>query len=257
MPTTAGLEILSRRVRAGDRLLAGWSSIADPALAELMVREGFDTAVIDLQHGAHTVATASQAITALAAAGAPAIVRIPVGENATASRLLDAGAAAIIAPMINSVAEARAFAAAAKYPPLGQRSWGPHRAVALAGLTPPDYLAQANGLQLALPMVETAAALEALDDILALPGIDGVFVGPSDLSIALSGGTLDPRSAAVDRALDRVAERVRAAGKLAGLFCFDGAQAKAMGARGFALCSIASDAMLLAAGVRAAVAAAR
>jgi 4-hydroxy-2-oxoheptanedioate aldolase len=257
MPNSFGVESLSRRLKAGEALLAGWSSIADPAVAELMVRAGFDTAVIDMQHGAHRLDTAFAAIAAVALAGAPAIVRIPVGDNASVSRLLDHGAAAIIAPMINSVADAQAFADAVKYPPLGQRSWGPHRAVALTGLAPADYLAGANDLHLALPMIETRAALEALDDILGLPGIDGVFVGPSDLSIALTGGRLDPRGAEVDRALDRIAARARAAGKIAGLFCFDAENAKAMAARGFGLCSIASDALLLGAGVRAAVAAAR
>ena len=248
---------LSHRLRAGDRLLAGWSGLAEAAMADIMVRQGFDTVVLDMQHGAQTIESALRGIAALALAGAPAIVRIPVGDNATASRMLDGGAAAIIAPMINSVADARAFAAAVKYRPMGERSWGPHRALVLSGLEPVVYLAAANAMHLAIPMIETATALDALDDILAEPGVDGVFVGPADLSIALSGGTLDPRGAAVEHALDHVAARAAAAGKFAGLFCFDGAQAKAMGARGFALCSIATDSMLLAGAARAAVAAAR
>lgn len=248
---------LSQRLSAGDRLIAAWSSHADPTLAEIMVREGFDTAVLDMQHGAHTLASAQLGIAAVALAGAPAIVRIPVGAFATASRLCDMGAAAIIAPMINAVAEAEAFASFVKFPPVGARSWGPHRAVALSGLAQPAYLAAANKIHLALPMIETRAALDALDGILAVPGIDGVFVGPSDLSLSLLGDRIDPTAAAVEQALDHVAARAKAAGKVAGLFCFTGAQARAMGARGFTLCSIASDGMLLGAAARAEVKAAR
>jgi 4-hydroxy-2-oxoheptanedioate aldolase len=245
------------RLKAGERLVAAWSGIADPLVAELLVREGFDTAVLDMQHGAYTVETAFRGIGALALAGAPAIVRIPIGDFATASRLLDGGAAAVIAPMVNSVADAKAFASYMRFPPGGDRSWGPHRALALSGLDAATYLAEANGLQLAIPMIETREAMAALDDILAVPGIDGVFVGPSDLSIALSRGRVDPASAEVDRALDHVAARARAAGKFAGLFCFSGAQAKAMGARGFGLCSIATDSLMLRAAAKAELAAAR
>lgn len=248
---------LGRRLRGGDRLIAAWSGLADPAVAELLVRQGFDAAVLDMQHGAHTLASAIPAIGAVALAGAATIVRVPVGDYATASRMLDAGAAGVIAPMINSVADVRAFAAFVKYPPLGERSWGPHRAVALSGLDPKAYFAAANGIHLAIPMIETRAALDALDGILAEPGVDGVFVGPADLSIALSGGTLDAQGPEVDRALTHIAARAKAAGKFAALFCFEGRQARIMGERGFGLCSIATDAMLLAAAARAEVAAAR
>ncbi len=257
MTSSNPIGILAQRLAAGERLRAAWSSLTDAGLAEIMVRQGFDTAVLDMQHGAHTYASALQAISAVALAGAPAMVRIPVGDFAMASRVCDAGAAGVIAPMINSAAEAAAFAAFVKYPPIGARSWGPHRSVVLSGLEPRDYLAHANAMHLAIPMVETQAALDALDDILAVPGVDGVFVGPSDLSIALTGGTVDPFAPAVDRALAHVAARAKAAGKIAAMFCFDGRQAKAMGERGFGLCSIASDGMLLAAAARAEVLATR
>lgn len=247
---------LGDRLRAGERLIAAWSSLAEPALAELMVRQGFDTLVLDMQHGAHTVGSAMEGIGAAALAGVPAIVRIPVGEFATASRALDLGAAGVIAPMINTVEQAHAFAAAAKYPPMGERSWGPHRAVTLTGLTPAAYLQAGNRLHVALAMIETREAMAALDDILAVPGIDGVFVGPSDLSLALTG-RVDPGCPEVDAALTAVAARAAAAGKVAGLFCFSGEVARAMGARGFGLCSVGTDALFLAAAARAALTAAR
>lgn len=257
MATDAILPKLALRLRRGERLVSAWCGLGDPGAAEALVRAGYDTALLDMQHGAFTVEGALEGIALVALAGAPAVVRVPVGGFATASRLLDAGAAAVVAPMINSAADARTFAGFVKYPPLGERSWGPGRAVALSGLEPAAYLAQANAMQLALPMVETRAALDALDDILAVPGIDGVLVGPSDLSIALSGGRLDAEGPEVERALDHIAARAAAANKFACLFCMDGARAKLMGARGFHLCSASVDTVLLRLGATRELAAAR
>ena len=167
-------------------------------MAEALAREGFDTVILDLQHGALDFVGASRAILAVAIAGRPAIVRPPVGDFASASRLLDAGAAGVIAPMINSRADAERFASFAKFPPLGERSWGPGAALPLSGLDSHRYLASANGLVQAIAMIETREALEALDDILDVAGIDGVFIGPADLSIALSNGARwEPRGPAV------------------------------------------------------------
>jgi 4-hydroxy-2-oxoheptanedioate aldolase len=239
------LGALARRLTQGTPTLAAWCTLGDATVAELLVRQGFDTAVLDMQHGVFTLESAIRGIVQLSLAGAPAIVRIPVDAFPTTSQLLDAGAAAVIAPMVNSAADARRFAGLAKYPPRGERSWGPHRALSLSGLDGAAYLAEANDRQLAIAMVETREALAALDEILAVPGLDGVFVGPSDLSIALSGGQLDPEGQAVEAALDHVAQRSRAAGKFAALFCADGARARAMFSRGFVLCSASTDARLL------------
>jgi 4-hydroxy-2-oxoheptanedioate aldolase len=177
-----------------------------------LAREAFDGVTFDLQHGGHDVATAAQAIPLVAAAGKPALARIPVGEFQSASKLLDAGASAIIAPMIDTAEDARRFTSFVKFPPAGARSWGPHGALALSGLAPADYLAQANGFSLAFAMIETRAALDAVDAILATPGLDGIFLGPSDLSVTLSGGaSLDPTGQAVDAALAHALARGRAA----------------------------------------------
>ena len=249
---------LASRIKSGAPVFVAWCGLPEPLVAETLVRAGFDTAVLDMQHGAYDFATVMRGIGAVALAGKPAMVRIPVGEFALVSRLFDAGAAAVVAPMINSAADAAAFAAFAKFPPLGERSWGPHRAMALSGLQPQAYLAMANAIHLAIAMIETREALAALDDILAVPGIDGVLVGPSDLSIALSHGEkLDPGSAAVDAALTHIAARAKAHGKFAALFTFSGAQAREMAGRGFALCSIATDQLLLRAAAQMELAAAR
>eukprot|EP01037_Dinobryon_pediforme_P013659 gene13659-13774_t len=187
---------LAQKIAKNQSVFSAWISGTDTGFAEALVREGFDAALFDMQHGACDIDLAIRGIATVALAGKPTIIRIPVGEFQTASRALDAGAAAVIAPMINSVDEARLFADFMKFPPLGKRSWGPGRAIPLSGLDPQAYLATANQFQLAIAMIETREALAALDDILGVAGIDGVFVGPADLSIALSYGTLNPESAA-------------------------------------------------------------
>ena len=245
-----------KRASGGDAVLSAWVGTPSMGVVEALVGAGFDTAVLDMQHGGFDEASAAAGIAAAALFGKPAVVRVPVDSFPSASRMLDAGAAGVIAPMIEGPADAKRFAAFCKYPPLGSRSWGPGRATTLSGLAGLDYFDGANGSNLALAMIETRTALDALDAILAVDGIDGVFVGPSDLSIALTGH-LEPASPVVDEALAHVAARASAAGKLAGMFCFTGAQARAMATRGFGFLTIATDTLLIAAAARSELAAAR
>ena len=180
---------LAGRLRAGETVFAGWCSLPYPIVAETLGREGFPAVTIEGQHGLWDLSAMLTGIAAVRQGGAAPVVRVPVGDFATVSRVLDFGAEGIIAPMINTAADARAFAASAKYPPVGERSWGPHRATTLAGL--PDqsvYLREANDHIVTLAMIETRTALANLDAIVETPGIDGLFLGPSDLSIALSDG---------------------------------------------------------------------
>ena len=208
---------LRGRLEAGETLYTAWSSIPDPQVAETLARAGYDAVTLDMQHGAHSIESIVPGITGVMAAGKPAIVRVPLGRSDTASRALDFGASAVVAPMVNSVEEARVFAAAMKYPPLGERSWGPSRAMPLHGYSDMQaYLKAANRDTLAIAMVETRAALAALDAMLEVEEIDGVFVGPSDLSLALSDGArVDPDDPQMLKAAAGVAERAHGAGKLA------------------------------------------
>src|SRR5688500_11881877 len=119
---------LPDRLRDGSPAFSAWCGMPEPSIAGVLAREAFDAVALDMQHGAIDFAATVRAIPLVAAAGKPAIVRIPVGDFPTASRLLDAGASAIIAPMVNTVDDARRFGAFMKYPPLGERSWGPHAA---------------------------------------------------------------------------------------------------------------------------------
>ncbi len=249
---------LSEALAAEAPVYCAWVGMNEPAVAEALAREAFDAVVLDMQHGAFDFAGASRAILAVALADKPAIVRIPVGEFPLASRLLDAGAAGIIAPMVNSRDDAERFAAFTKFPPLGERSWGPRAVLPLSGLDGPAYLEAANAMTQTIAMIETRVALDALDAILGVEGVDGVFIGPADLSIALSGGKKsEPRGAALMEAAGRVAARARAHGKYAAMFCFDGADARAFAQLGFRLCSVATDQTLLRAAAKAELTAAR
>src|SRR5215470_16423103 len=195
---------LANRLRAGETVFSGWCGLPYPLVAETLARDGFTAVAIESQHGLWDVNGILAGIAAIRQGGAAPLVRVPFGDFALVSRVLDFGAEGIIAPMINTPADARAFAAVAKFPPVGERSWGPHRAAMLAGITNlNDYLAVANDAVVTFAMIETRTALANLDAIATTPGIDGLFLGPSDLSIALSDGkTLDPLSKEVDTELD-------------------------------------------------------
>ncbi|MFJ6321934.1 MULTISPECIES: HpcH/HpaI aldolase/citrate lyase family protein [unclassified Rhizobium] len=247
---------LKRRENGG--MISGWVGVPDPMLVNHLAQEDFDTVVLDMQHGMWDMTSAANGIAYVRLAGKPAIARIPVGDFAAASRLLDAGASAIIAPMINSADDARALVKATKYPPLGERSWGPSLALNHFGLPAEDYLQTANSLTVTIAMVETRTALDAIDEILAVDGIDGIFVGPSDLSIALSNGArLAPDSAAIDQALATALARCRAHGKMICAFGSDGTRAGEYLKLGLDLVIAGTETAQLRAGARTAIQAAR
>ena len=246
---------LARRLRAGETVFCGWCSLPYPLVAETIGREGFVAVTLEAQHGLWDLSALLTGVAAVRQGGAAAVVRVPVGDFAMVSRVLDFGAEGIIAPMINSAADARALVAAAKYPPLGERSWGPHRATTLAGIADQAlYLREANDHVVTLAMIETRSALECLDAIAQTPGIDGLFLGPSDLSIALSDGkTLDPLSGDVERGLDRMIASAAHAGKIAGAFCHTAERAVALAKRGARFLAVMSDLAMLRAGAGAAL----
>ncbi len=250
---------LRARLKAGEILYTAWSAIPDPLVAEFLARTGFDAVTLDMQHGCHTIESVMRGVAAITLAGKPAVVRVPVGRFETASRALDFGASAVIAPMVNSVADAKAFASFMKFPPMGDRSWGPTRVLGLqGGRAPQSYLENANGETLAIAMIETRAAQAAVDDILAVEGIDGVFVGPSDFSIALSNGAkIDASNADMLKAAGEVARKADAAGKIPCTLCHSAEAAKRAHDLGFRFMALASDFTYLSAGANALVEGAR
>jgi 4-hydroxy-2-oxoheptanedioate aldolase len=187
------------------------------------------------------------------------VVRIPVGRFDMASRALDFGAEAVIAPMINSVADARAFAAAMKYPPVGERSWGPTFAMPRAQITSAaEWLTTQNQRTVSLAMIETRQAYDIAGDILALPGIDGIFVGPSDFSLAwTSGAKIDPDLEDMMDAIADIAAIARKAGKFAAIYAMDPAISGRYAAMGYQMFAFGNEQGLMRIGADSVLAAAR
>jgi 4-hydroxy-2-oxoheptanedioate aldolase len=246
---------LAKRFRDGETVFSGWCGLPYPLVAEALAREGFPAVTIESQHGLWDVAGILHGIAAVRQGGAAPIVRVPLNDFALVSRSLDFGAEGIIAPMINTPADARAFAAAAKFPPVGERSWGPHRAMTLGGVPDmPTYLREANDHVVTFAMIETRAALQNFDAIIGTPGIDGFFLGPSDLSIALSDGkNVDPLSKEVDAHLDTMIAGAQKAKKIPGAYCHSAERAAALAKRGVKFLAVSSDLGMLRAGAAAAL----
>jgi len=234
---------LAARLRAGETVYSGWCSLASPLILEIVAREGFNTVAIDGQHGLWDYEAIRIGIAAIRQGGAAPIVRIPLDDFGGASRALDWGAEGIVAPMINNATVAKRFVDACKFPPVGERSWGPHRAMMLAGISDPKvYLRDANDNVVTIAMIETQEAMDNLDAIAAVPGIDMLFVGPSDLSITLTkGAELDPHSKIVEAANDKVLAACKKAGKIAGLYCATAERAVEVSKRGFRYCAVGND----------------
>jgi 4-hydroxy-2-oxoheptanedioate aldolase len=244
---------LAGRLRSGETVFSGWCGLPYPIVAEMLGRDGFPAVTIESQHGLWDVAGVLAGIAAVRQGGAAPLVRVPWGDFALVSRALDFGAEGIIAPMINTPADARALAGAAKFPPIGERSWGPHRATTLAGLSDQSiYLREANDHIVTLAMIETRTALQNFDAIIETPGVDGFFLGPSDLSIALSDGkTVDPLSKEVERELDRMIAGAQRAKKIPGAYCHSAERAVALAKRGVKFLAVSSDLAMLRAGAAA------
>lgn len=240
---------------AGQPAIIGWASAPSILSVEAMARCGYDGLLVDLQHGAADMHAVMPMLLAIEYGGAEPMVRVAANNAADIMRLLDFGAYGIIAPMINTAAEAQDFADALHYPPDGKRSFGPRRPQHRFG---PDYLAAASDSIVSLAMVETREGLANLDAILAVPGYDGIFIGPSDLALAIG---LSPRPDNDDPALlatiAHIIARCQHFGKHVGIFCSSAAHALRMIDAGCDIVSITPDLVLLANAARADVAAVR
>src|SRR4026207_859891 len=171
----------------GEAVVNGWLSIPSGFSAEVMAHQGFDSLTIDMQHGVVDYQVAVSMLQGISTLGVVPLARVRWNAPARRMKILDAGAYGVICPMINTPQEAEAMVRACKYPPRGYRSWGPVRASLYAG---GDYGDHANVETIVMPMIETAEALKNLDDILSVDGVDAIYVGPSDLSLAMG---LKPR----------------------------------------------------------------
>jgi 4-hydroxy-2-oxoheptanedioate aldolase len=238
---------LAERLKADEIICTAWSGVPDALTVEIVAKQGFEAVTLDMQHGGHHEDSVLRGLLPIRQAGKHALVRIPVGRFDMASRALDFGAEAVIAPMVNSAADARLFAAAMKYPPMGERSWGPTYGFPRHGKGDfAEWLRDSNKRTLAFAMVETRAAFAALDEILDTPGIDGIFVGPSDFSIAWSNGsTINPTLESMMEAIASIAERTRKAGKHVAIYVIDPAITGRFVSMGFRLFAMGSEHALI------------
>jgi 4-hydroxy-2-oxoheptanedioate aldolase len=172
---------LRDRWRNGETTLGGWLATPSTVMAEATARAGFDYVCIDTQHGAIEYSDSVGLIQAILLGGSSPIVRVPWNEPGVIGKMLDAGAHGVIVPMVNTPAEAEAAVRSARYAPDGSRSYGP----SVAGMRTGDYLSWAADHAAVIPMIETRQAVDDIDNILAVPGIDAIYVGPADLSLTL------------------------------------------------------------------------
>jgi len=234
---------LKRILARGDRGINGWVAIPNAFAVEQYAAQGFDSVTVDLQHGSGDVGGLIPLLQAIALSGATSLVRVPWNDPADVMRVLDAGAYGVICPMVNSAAEARALVAAGRYPPLGGRSAGPFRASHFAGA---DYVAAANDEILLLAMIETREAVANLDEILAVEGLDGVYVGPTDLALSLGKPpTLAPDDTEVLAAMAAIAAGARGRGLIAGIHTDGPDTARKRYAQGFHFCTLMNDVRVL------------
>ncbi|GAB1391513.1 MAG: aldolase [Rubrivivax sp.] len=239
----------------GKPALNGWLALPDSFSAELMAHQGFDALTIDLQHGLVDVQRMIGMLQAISSTPTVPVVRVPWLEPGVLMKALDAGAYGVICPMISTREEAQRLVAFTRYAPEGTRSFGPVRASLYAGA---DYAAQANRTVVAFAMIETAQALDKLDAILSVEGLEAIYVGPSDLSLALGcKPVFDEVEPKVAQALQHIAERARAHGVVAGVHCGRADVARARVALGYRFVTVGSDTRMLSNGAQELLAAMR
>jgi 4-hydroxy-2-oxoheptanedioate aldolase len=233
---------------AGQPVINGWCNMPGAFSAEVMANMGWDAVTIDTQHGLIGYEQMVAMLQAVSTTAATPLVRVSWNQPGEIMRALDAGAYGVICPMINDAAECAQFVQACRYPPQGYRSSGPIRAAVYGG---PDYHAHANDQMLAFAMIETAGGLANLEAIVATPGLDGVYIGPSDLSLAMGGPPgQDSQAPALLAAFDRIQAACKAAGVRVGVHTNSVAYSQQMLARGFDLVTVGSDMRFLGGGRR-------
>ena len=233
---------------SGRPVINGWCSMPGAFSAELMASMGWDAVTVDTQHGLIGYSEMLAMLQAISTTPATPLVRVSWNQPGEIMRALDAGAYGVICPMINDAAECAAFVQACRYPPQGYRSSGPTRAVIYGG---GDYLAHANEEMLAFAMVETAAGLRNVEAIVATPGLDGVYIGPSDLSLGLGGPPgQDQDAPMLMAAFDTILAACKAAGIKAGVHTASMAYSRKMIERGFDLVTVGGDVRYLNTGKR-------
>jgi 4-hydroxy-2-oxoheptanedioate aldolase len=229
-------------------VINGWLAIGNSFSAETMAHQGWDSLTIDLQHGVVDYQSMIPMLQAISTTDTVPVVRVPWLDPSALMKALDAGAYGVICPMISTREQAQQLVAYTHYAPRGTRSFGPIRATLYGGA---DYAQHANDEIVTFAMIETAQALDNLDAILSVEGLDAVYIGPSDLSLALGCrpvfDDVDPKA---QEAIDHILERAKAHGLVAGIHNGTAEGALARVAKGFQFVTVSSDARLIAAGAQ-------
>ncbi len=225
------------RLAASEVVINGWLSIGSSYSAEGVGHSGVHAVTVDLQHGMLGFSDALTMMQAISATPATPMVRVPDLNPAQIMHLLDAGAYGIICPMISTPEQTKTLVDACRYPPFGNRSFGPSRGLLYGG---PDYVTQANEAVMAIPMVETAEAVDRIEEILDVVGVDMVYIGPNDLAFELDGHSGHPRpksEAAIHHVLNAAIKR----NIPVGIFCASGEDARLRIEQGFRLVTPGND----------------
>ncbi len=230
----------ARRLRAREQVLGYWSVIDSPVSTEWLAHVGWDYLCLDLQHGLIGYDGLLRGLTAVDTAHGPAgLVRVEANDRTYIGKALDAGARGVIVPLIDTAEDAALAVSYSRYPPVGVRSYGPMRSQLRVGPLP----AEANDAVVVLAMIETPEGLENVESICAVPGLDGIYVGPSDLRIAVGGSS--PADSSVDEVFDaalvRIADAAAAAGIACGIHTPSGEVAARRLTQGFTFATVASD----------------
>jgi 4-hydroxy-2-oxoheptanedioate aldolase len=225
----------------GQAAFGMWAGIDSSLTAELAADVGYDYVCVDLQHGMSDERTEVAMFQAIDGAGSTPLARLTWSEPWMIMRALDLGAAGVIVPLVGSGAEAQRAVQACKYPPHGNRSYGPIRAQHLVGSAAPSDLAESV---VCFAMIETRDGLDRLEEIASTPGLDGLYIGPADLALAL-GQTPGAGGEALEEAIAKICQTCEAHGLIAGMHCHDGHSAKAFAAQGFRLLTVGVDSSLL------------
>jgi 4-hydroxy-2-oxoheptanedioate aldolase len=230
----------------GETAVNAWLTLESAGSAAAVAAAGFDSVTLDLQHGTAEPHDAARIFAAIEAAGAAPLARVRWNDPAELMRMLDVGARGIVCPMIGSRAEAEAFVSGCRYPPEGVRSYGPVHGAFGAGR---EHVTRANEVVVTFAMIETAEGFGNLDEIASTPGLDGLYVGPSDLSLGLGLDTFadlgDPR---LLEALDAVVDAAKRHEIVAGVHAPSPERSAEMAERGFRFVTPAVDATLIADG---------
>ena len=225
----------------GQTIINGWSSIANTFNAEIMAASGFDSITIDMQHGLVGYQKVVEMLQAISGYNIPPMVRVPWNDPSMVMRCLDAGAYGIICPMVNTKEECEKFVTSCRYPPKGNRSFGPIRARMYGG---DDYFHHANETLLNFAMIETSEAVDNLDKILSVDELDAVYIGPSDLAVTM-GYTPGTYQKEVEDCLIYIVETCKSKNIKTGIHCPDGKTVKERFDMGYDLGTISADAALL------------